>query len=147
MKRWEKKVSIGLTSKQVTAIILNHIRHERQDLLGAFERLLRVDASEAHWFSWNGPQFHILSRPQDQAWTELQDLPEDPVYEDLSDGEDDDEGANTEPESSITQKRPAENSGTFSLSSGLEFNLNIADSDSDVNASGRRRQVKRNHDA
>src|ERR1700722_9081646 len=83
MKRWEKKVSIGLTLKQVMVIILDHICHKWQDLLGAFEQLLRVDASEVHWFLWNGPQFHILSQPQGQAWTELQDLPEDPVYEDL----------------------------------------------------------------
>ena len=119
MKRWETKVALGISARQVKTIVLNHFRKEWQDLLGAFERLLNEDPSKCQWFSWNGPNFHILPRDKTQVWTEVEDWSEDPVYTDipgLGHDEDVDEVGEEDPEEvHSTRKRPPMNNGTFSI--------------------------------
>ena len=125
MKRWEEKAPLTITTKQVTAAVLDHIRKEWQDLLHAFEQLLNDDPSKCHWFIWNGPKFHIFPCDESQVWTELQDLLNDPVYVQTS-GEEQDEDASgagdDESEPDVRPKRPhSQNDGMpFSEKSFLE---------------------------
>ena len=105
-KRWEGgKVKIGLTSKQIASLVLDHIRLEQPDLLQTFDHLLKQDPSNCQWFAWIGPDFKIFSRDGQQLWTELVDLPEDPIYraEKVSDYDMD----GLEDDEIITLKRPA----------------------------------------
>jgi hypothetical protein len=101
----------------VKKIVLNHFRKEWQDLLGSFERLLNEDPSQCHWFTWTGPAFNVLPRPDSQVWTELEDWPEDPVYMDmpgLGYDEDVDEVGEDDPEEAhSTRKRPPMTNGKF----------------------------------
>jgi hypothetical protein len=110
-KRWQsvRHVKIGISASEVVALVLAHIRLEWQDLLGAFEHLLKEDESKCQWFSWTGPSFKILQRDELQAWTELVDIAEDPVYRTrVDDGDEIDDLEDEEDESikGIALKRP-----------------------------------------
>jgi len=91
MKRWEKQVKLGVTPKQVTAIVVDHFRNEWQDLLGSFEKILHEDPSNSGWFTWNGPHFSIFPCDESQVWTEPQDWQQDPVYNEPSDDDEEEE--------------------------------------------------------
>jgi hypothetical protein len=112
MRRWEKKVFLGITAKQVTGIVLDHIRNEWQDLLVAFEKTLKDDSTKSNWFTWKGPTFRIFRRDESQVWTEMLDWPEDPVYTAISGTEDDEDVGrlrddHSDPETHSTRsKRP-----------------------------------------
>ena len=108
MKRWEKKAPLTITAQQVIAAVLDHLRKDWQDLLDAFQKLLHDDPSAGHWFSWNGPDFHVFCRDNTQVWTELEDLPDDPIYEQVSDEEqeDSDVGDDRSELGTIRSKRP-----------------------------------------
>jgi hypothetical protein len=108
MKRWEAKVALGISARQVKKIVLNHFRKEWQDLLSSFEQLLKEDPSKCHWFTWQGPPFRILPRDETQVWTEMEDWAEDPIYTDtpgMADDDDSDEVGEEDPEEGHTKRK------------------------------------------
>jgi hypothetical protein len=114
-KRWQKQLGAGMASK-VTGAVIAHIRNDWQDLRPAFDKLLKKDSSECHWFDWRGPEFQVLSRGQLQKVN--YDLPDDPIYKAILDLDSDDEmsiddsDVEREDPSSSRPKRPRPEPGT-----------------------------------
>ena len=87
--RWEKNNVLDISAKNITKLILNHMRKEWQDLLGAFEKSLAQDPSTCCWFGWRGGKFYILPRDDQQVWYEALDWDANPVYTMMDDEEED----------------------------------------------------------
>jgi hypothetical protein len=93
LKRWERKVKLGISVKGIISMVTTHIGTEWQDLLSGFEKLRSQDPSKGRSLTWDGPNFLVLARDDSQVWKELQDFPDDPVYGDSDELEVEDIGS------------------------------------------------------